>query len=92
MENLVQIIGLGNVVILILLLNIIFNAVADGIRDRDLKNPTKIQGELYHMFWVLSLTTLSLFAVFNFPMVKTYLLVIRVILGVGAIALLQTLL
>ena len=47
-----------NIILLIFVLSIIFNAIADGLRFRDLKNPNTLTGQLYHLFWGVTIATL----------------------------------
>ena len=66
-----------NIILLIFVVSIVFNALADGIRMRDIKEPQPINGTMYHIFWVLtiiSLMSLMFLPVHSFAIFSKYVL------------------
>lgn len=52
-----------NIILLIFVINILATAVGDGLRQRDIANPSIKLGILYHMFWALSYIWLALLVI-----------------------------
>lgn len=45
----------NNIILIVIILSVAFNAIGDGLRIRDYANPTKLKGILYHVFSLLSI-------------------------------------
>ena len=56
----------NNIILIIFLITIISKAVGDGLRQRDILNPTVKLGIVYHLYWVLSYSWLVLLII-NIP-------------------------
>ena len=59
--------GQHNWILLIFLISIVLNGIADGFRIKDIKKPTSLVGELYHWFWGGTLLALLLLMLFKVP-------------------------
>lgn len=65
----------NNIILLIMLLSIIFNALGDGLRIRDYASPTKLRGILYHVFNLAAIVVIfSLLIVLDTPVSGFYAL------------------
>jgi hypothetical protein len=47
-----------NIILIIFVISIILNAVADGFRLKDIESPSKINGDWYHYFWAFTILSL----------------------------------
>lgn len=70
----------ANIILIIFILNIIATAIGDGLRQRDIANPSFKLGITYHIFWVLSYVWLGLLVVDIHPIeVPRYILAFMLI-------------